>query len=593
VNSYNRAMPIAAPRRVGVAGLLVLLAGALVLMWAPGDPGALRLGGIGLLWWYAAFVAPLCAVMLVLAVQRVSPAPASRRPMALAVAAWTSPALLALVAARAFAGMPDAPALALAALVAPLIALLGPTSGAGRRPNLVAIVAAGVGAGLVLWANLLLFGDIAGLIGLPRWAAVLPATIFALLAVELANTADAPRKPASPREAAPDHVAPRLYRAALRGGGLTLLYASALGFVVLVGIIGVALAVSPWGAWMAVASRPALTFAEASPWVTEGRTLAHPTALDFTEPQRVTALSPATYRVVEPGRFRQWQLRAGESLALRAGDRLVVDAGARLRFEAGKRIPGSPASGVVWADPPERAGLASMAEALGAVVSLIGGALAFVGSRRELAAPTIYVGSGVLLVLILAALSLGVFGAYAAPGLSIGVPALAAVFDLPAAIAPGPRGRALGLLGAFVLLVLFAATALALRDAVNRALLAPDGKAPGQTGGRASLLRPIMRTFLVVACGASFLGGDAARALLTGLGLAASAMLGPLVADDEPGARLVGSLAGVFVFAAVSVLAARLPAWASAVGLYPVLAAIPLGWAAAWLWSFVAVSSRR
>jgi hypothetical protein len=102
-----------------------------------------------------------------------------------------------------------------------------------------------------------------------------------------------------------------------------------------------------------------------------------------------------------------------------------------------------------------------------------------------------------------------------------------------------------------------------------------------------------MRTFLVVACGASFLGGDAARALLTGLGLAASAMLGPLLADDEPGARLVGSLAGVFVFAAVSVLAARLPAWASAAGLYPVLAAIPLGWAAAWLWSFVAVSSRR
>src|SRR5439155_18436571 len=65
VNSYNRVMPIAAPRRVGAAGLLGLLAGALVLMFGPGHPGALRLLGIGLFWWYAAFAAPLVAVLLV------------------------------------------------------------------------------------------------------------------------------------------------------------------------------------------------------------------------------------------------------------------------------------------------------------------------------------------------------------------------------------------------------------------------------------------------------------------------------------------------------------------------------------------------
>ena len=122
-----------------------------------------------------------------------------------------------------------------------------------------------------------------------------------------------------------------------------------------------------------------------------------------------------------------------------------------------------------------------MLGALGAMVTLVGGALAFVGSRRALAAPTVYIGSGLLLVLVLASLSLGVFGAYAAPGLSIGVPALAAVFDLPAAIVPGPRGRILGVLGAAVLLVLFAATALALRDVINRALRAPDGKGSDAT----------------------------------------------------------------------------------------------------------------
>src|SRR5206468_4194640 len=55
-------MPTAARRRAGVVALLGLLAGALLLMPAPGNPGALRLAGISLLWWYAALVAPLAAV---------------------------------------------------------------------------------------------------------------------------------------------------------------------------------------------------------------------------------------------------------------------------------------------------------------------------------------------------------------------------------------------------------------------------------------------------------------------------------------------------------------------------------------------------
>src|SRR5260370_36572389 len=71
-NGYNRVVSIAARRRVGVAGLLGLLAGALVLMLAPGNPGALRLIGVGLLWCDAALAAPLAAVLLVAGVQRVS-----------------------------------------------------------------------------------------------------------------------------------------------------------------------------------------------------------------------------------------------------------------------------------------------------------------------------------------------------------------------------------------------------------------------------------------------------------------------------------------------------------------------------------------
>lgn len=583
-------MPIAAPRRVGVAGLLGLLAAALVLMLAPGNPGALRLAGIGLLWWYAAFVAPLAAVLLVIAVQRAAPAPASRRPTVLAVAAWTSPVLMALVAARALSGGPDAPALTLAAIVAPLVALLASTARSERRPNLVAALAVGVGAGFILWANLLLFADVAGLLGLPRWGAAALATLVALVAVELARATAAVAGGASRRERS--SAWSRFCLTALRGGGLTLLYASALGFVALIVIIAGALAMAPWGAWRVVASRPALTFSDTSPWVTDGRTLTWSTALDFTESHRVTALSPAAYRVLEPDRVREGQLRAGESLALRAGDRLVLDPGARLRFEAGKRIPGSPASGVEWADPPERGGLVSVVGTLGVMVTLVGGALAFVGSRPAPGIRAVYAGSGLSLVLVLASLSLGVFGVYAAPGLSIGVPALAAVFDLPAAILPGPRGRALGVLAAVVLLILFAATALALRDVITRALRAPEPEASDATRGRAALVQPIMRVFLVAACAGSLWGGDASRALLTGLGLAASATLAPLVADDEPGARLAGSLVAVIAFAGLSMLGPRLPTGMVVVGAYPALAAIPIGWGAARMWNLAAASRR-
>ena len=244
----------------------------------------------------------------------------------------------------------------------------------------------------------------------------------------------------------------------------------------------------------------------------------------------------------------------------------------------------------MWADPPERGGLTAVLEALGTLVTLVGGALAIVGSRPTLGARAVYAGSGLLLVLVLSALCLGVFGAYAAPGLSIGVPALAATFDLPAAIVPGPMGRALGALGAGVLLVLFAATALALREVLGRALRRPkdESDAPGP---RAEHTRPIMRVCLVAACVASLWGGEASRALLTGLGLAASATLGARLADDEPATRLVGSIVGVVVFAGFALLGPRLPTWASVIGTYPALAAAPLAWGASRAWEGLA--SRR
>jgi len=150
--------------------LLGLLAGALLLMPAPGNPGALRLTGISLLWWYAALVAPLAAVLVVVAVERGAAAEgaAPAGSAAVSVAAWASPIILAVVAASVFTGAVEAPAAILAITVAPLIALLAPSTRETIRENPVAPVATGLSIGLILWANLSLLGDVAGALGYPR-----------------------------------------------------------------------------------------------------------------------------------------------------------------------------------------------------------------------------------------------------------------------------------------------------------------------------------------------------------------------------------------------------------------------------------------
>src|SRR2546427_9655234 len=118
-------MSTTARRRAGVVALLGLLAGALLLMPAPGNPGALRLAGISLLWWYAALGAPLAAALVVAAVERASPAaaavPAGSSPLLLA--AWASPAVLAILPASVFSGRAGAAARRLAIAVAPPVAL--------------------------------------------------------------------------------------------------------------------------------------------------------------------------------------------------------------------------------------------------------------------------------------------------------------------------------------------------------------------------------------------------------------------------------------------------------------------------------------
>ena len=62
---YNRPVSAARVRRAAVAVILVLVAVAVALPVLPGAPGALRAGGVSLLWWYAV-AAPLLATLITL-----------------------------------------------------------------------------------------------------------------------------------------------------------------------------------------------------------------------------------------------------------------------------------------------------------------------------------------------------------------------------------------------------------------------------------------------------------------------------------------------------------------------------------------------
>ena len=61
-------MSVSRGRRTAITALLVLLVGAPVLALAPAAPGAVRVAGVSLIWWYAGLVAPLLATALAIIV---------------------------------------------------------------------------------------------------------------------------------------------------------------------------------------------------------------------------------------------------------------------------------------------------------------------------------------------------------------------------------------------------------------------------------------------------------------------------------------------------------------------------------------------
>ncbi len=557
----------AAASRAAIVALLVLVASALGLALAPFDAGAIRLAGVGLLWWYAALVAPVAAA-LVTTVALLRGAGDADAAAALAVVAWTSPVLLACLAVRVFAGAPDAPLLALAAVVVPLLALLLSRPAAAAAPNPIGAVAGVAGIALVLGANVLLLVDLAMSFGLPRWAAL---TVAAATLAPMAIPSRAPRRVT---------LAPLVI---------------ALGGVLLPALaVAISTATPPWTAWSRLASRPAMVFGDRSPAVTAGQLMPPATSLTFTESHRVTAMSPGTYRIVERDgdhlAIREWRLAPGDALTLRPGDRLAVPEAVRVRFEVAKRVPGAPMSGVAWADPGQREDHPRLLSGLGLLVTLTVGAAALViplsaagggtparaGLARIVEAAT---APALALAFGLGGICWGIYTVYAAGDRGIATSSLSPLLWTGATLG-GWRGRAAALVAAGALALMLFAAARALRDRAWAILV--TGVPVGALRRRETRLRLLLSSGL--AAGAVALGVvefDPWPILILGLGLAGSAWAVPRLAGGRPTAQALGSLAGATAFVVLAVGGVGLPASAPAIEFYAALVAAPLAWAVA------------
>ncbi len=340
----------------------------------------------------------------------------------------------------------------------------------------------------------------------------------------------------------------------------------------------------PWTAWGTVASRTALTFAEGSAWVTQGRSLGERATVTFREPHRVVAASPGTWRVVDRDAarvaVREWQLDRGDALTLRPGDELLVDPGTRVRFEAGRRVPGAPSSGMAWADGGARPRLGTLLLSAGAVLTLVGGGVALAPALPVVGATAI-VAPAVLLVFVVGAALWGLYGVALVPELTLTPSAFAPVIEVLARTAQPPSRP--GLLGLVVLgvVALFIGVMLAWRARVFAAL----------TDGATALGRPAlsarartvgMGIVLALATALAARGDDPWRLFGLGLGLAAAAVVAPRLAGTGPRGQAAGAVVGMLAFGATLFGEGWwLPATAGPLVEYPAVAAAPLAWLAA------------
>jgi hypothetical protein len=467
------------------------------------------------------------------------------------LAIWLTPVVWlempALVVARGAEGLWVAMLLGLAPLVTLGAASRDP---AAREPDAVfPVIVLLLTVGVVLWANLILAGDVAVWLGRPRWHGIALAAAGGWLLI------------------------------AWRGGWRlvpVLLLVAVLAVTAPVVELARAAGVGPLAAWTRVATQTGFRFPSTSPWVTgvQDLRLVHGReAILFEEEHRLTAPAGGRLlaRTLDGGRANdvEWTLAAGQSITLRPGDVLLRDSVTRFRFEAAKRVPGSPPSGIAWAagrppDWPQRAGL---------LVTVLFGALALcrAGAPAPSSRSAVAWVAGGGLVALLWAQGWAIYSLLASPDIFLAGITPGRLLVLPAAGNANPAWPALqaslvagGVAG-------FLASSIALRERLG----ALDRTGGGEIGHDLGLWSGVF----AIAALASLWPIDSWSLTLTALGAAASS-LGPAALLSGAG-RVAATLAGLFGLAGFVALTVTAQLRGGAEGLlgailaYPALAAVP------------------
>jgi hypothetical protein len=475
------------------------------------------------------------------------------------------PALVLTVAAGLFEGGRQGLWLALLFAAAPLAAfLLVSRGGAGASAGALPLAAMLLVVALMLAANLSLAGNVSAWMGLPRWTGVLAGAGASLGAL--------------------------LWSRASRSWPW-LFPLGVAGLLLPLGVMVHASGSPPPAVWRQITSEGAFRFRSDSPWVTEGRAVVPrrgPPTLRFEEEHRVTAVDPGPIRLEIADRDRiqiqERTLSSGQAVTLRPGDRLHLDPGRRLQFEAGKRIPGTPASGIAWADPPSGSLRLALGDYLGLAVTLLGGAVSFAGFGHP--APGGRFAAGVWGLVLLALLGWAecwaIYAVRWAPELFMGGVDAPALLELPAVMLRGdPWGLRLAVVTVLGLFLAFLAGCLALREGLGAT--APErgpvlASEPGLWAalivvtalGSLWLVEPLVLTLIAFGAGAS--------------ALSPLALLPPPPGRPSHASWVVG--VGLFLFLAAAAVGWVGPADSAvvrAIGAYPALAAAPVTASALWV----------
>lgn len=483
------------------------------------------------------------------------------------LAAWLTPAVWLALPALFLAQGAGALWAGLLVVVAPLLALSlrrASSDSLLRAPvPLIHIATLFLVVVALIWAGLIVAGEVALRLGGPRWHGIALAACGGLLLTAWRGAGRA---------------LPALLLIATLGLGLPL--------VLLARVAGM----GPLEAWHVVATGPAFTFPPGSPWVAEGREfrLAQGRrALYFEEEHRLTAAGESTLRLsTRDGRQtseREIPLSAGQSLTVRPGDRLEATPGARLRFEAGRRVPGAPETGVAWAAGASAGVPAGFIEALGLAVTVLGGGIALLGpplagrpSRRSRATLAL-----ALVGMIWLAQGWAVYTALRAPEVFLGGISLERLLDVPVLVL---ASRTSAWRAQTMLVIAVAAGFFASTVALRARLAAADTTGGGEIGSDLGLWSMVFG----MAALASLWAVDPWRLALAALGVAAAVLVPAALlphAASRPMVATVAGLAGLSVFALL-LLAGRLGvggSWLAPACNQPALAAVPAGILVLWL----------